>query len=334
MPDKKPNRISVIGKSDAVVVQFFGKKPQSYYYAVFMNPYSGQVLKVKNMKQDFFSLVLDGHMHLWLPAPVSGYIVQYATLIFLLIQITGIVLWWPRKAARIKSSFKIKLKASPKRLNYDLHNVLGFYASWVILFAVLTGLVWSFDWVADTEYWMFSGGKSKPAFKQPQTAITTIGEAEKPLGKIFTIVVNAYPAAASYLLVLPLKDSAAVVVKAYHEKGKFYNSDNLYFNQYTAAQLPVAINGKYSAATVAEKATRMNYDIHVGAIAGLPGRLLMFFAAIICASLPVTGFYIWWGKWKRGKNKGKVAVKHKSTANHLSAVNSKMIVNEENVVSK
>ena len=334
MPDKKPNRISVIGKSDAVVVQFFGKKPQSYYYAVFMNPYSGQVLKVKNMKQDFFRLILDGHMHLWLPDPVGGYIVQYATLIFLLILITGIVLWWPRNAARLKSSYKIKLKASPKRLNYDLHNVLGFYASWVVLFAVLTGLVWSFDWVADSAYWMFSGGKSKLAFEQPQTAITRIGEAEKPLDKIFTCVVNAYPVAASYLLVLPIKDSAVVVVRAYPEKGKFYNSDNLYFNQYTAAQFPVTINGKYAAATVAEKATRMNYDIHVGAIAGLPGRLLMFFAALICASLPVTGFYIWWGKWKKGKKKEKVAVMHKSIAKQTTAINSKMIVNEENVVSK
>ncbi|MEN2412166.1 PepSY-associated TM helix domain-containing protein [Flavobacterium mesophilum] len=40
----------------------------------------------------------------------------------------------------------------------------------------------------------------------------------------------------------------------------------------------------------------MNYDIHVGSIFGLPGRIAMFFAVLIDASLPVTGFYIWWGR--------------------------------------
>jgi len=36
----------------------------------------------------------------------------------------------------------------------------------------------------------------------------------------------------------------------------------------------------------------MKYDIHTGAILGLPGKLLAFFVSLICASLPVTGFII------------------------------------------
>lgn len=43
----------------------------------------------------------------------------------------------------------------------------------------------------------------------------------------------------------------------------------------------------------------MNYDIHVGAIAGLSGRVAMFFAALVVACLPVTGCIIWWGKRKK-----------------------------------
>jgi uncharacterized iron-regulated membrane protein len=46
----------------------------------------------------------------------------------------------------------------------------------------------------------------------------------------------------------------------------------------------------------------MNYDIHVGAIIGLPGKILMFFASLICASLPITGCYIWWGRRKKKAN--------------------------------
>jgi uncharacterized iron-regulated membrane protein len=43
----------------------------------------------------------------------------------------------------------------------------------------------------------------------------------------------------------------------------------------------------------------MNYDIHVGAVLGLTGKFIAFFASLICASLPITGFYIWWGKRKK-----------------------------------
>jgi uncharacterized iron-regulated membrane protein len=49
----------------------------------------------------------------------------------------------------------------------------------------------------------------------------------------------------------------------------------------------------------------MNYDIHTGAILGLPGKFLAFFASLICASLPVTGVYVWWGRKNKAKKKAK-----------------------------
>jgi len=53
----------------------------------------------------------------------------------------------------------------------------------------------------------------------------------------------------------------------------------------------------------------MNYDIHTGAILGLPGKILAFFASLICASLPVTGFYIWYGrKYKKKEKKNSTRV--------------------------
>jgi uncharacterized iron-regulated membrane protein len=45
----------------------------------------------------------------------------------------------------------------------------------------------------------------------------------------------------------------------------------------------------------------MNYDIHVGSILGLPGKFLAFFASLIGATLPVTGFIIWWVKGRKKK---------------------------------
>ncbi|WP_312365613.1 PepSY-associated TM helix domain-containing protein, partial [Sphingobacterium sp.] len=47
-----------------------------------------------------------------------------------------------------------------------------------------------------------------------------------------------------------------------------------------------------------------NYDIHVGKIAGRTGMWIAFVTSLICASLPVTGFYIWYGrKFKKKKRR-------------------------------
>lgn len=304
LPGIHPNRLIFRGKDQSAVVHFFGKKPKPYYHAVFLNPYSGEVLKVTDMNTDFFRFILNGHMYLWLPQPVGHAVVAWATVIFLAMIISGIVLWWPRNKAARKNSFKVKWDASPKRLNYDLHNVFGFYASWILLFIVLTGLVWSFEWVANAEYWVFSGGNKKPAIPQPLSAKITEQDIDSPLDKIFSSVTTAYPATNRYQIAFPATDSAAVIVRVYPDKNTFYRMDNLYFDQYTAKPVqPGNYLGKYADADGGEKAGRMNFDIHTGAIAGLPGRILVCFAGLMAASLPVTGFYIWWGKKKKSPAK-------------------------------
>jgi len=38
----------------------------------------------------------------------------------------------------------------------------------------------------------------------------------------------------------------------------------------------------------------MNYDIHLGRIAGLPGRIAVFLASLVAARLPINGARLWW----------------------------------------
>ena len=42
----------------------------------------------------------------------------------------------------------------------------------------------------------------------------------------------------------------------------------------------------------------LNYDIHIGAVLGLTGKIIAFLISLICASLPITGFLVWWNKRK------------------------------------
>src|SRR5690606_8020012 len=58
---------------------------------------------------------------------------------------------------------------------------------------------------------------------------------------------------------------------------------------------------RFEEADFGEKLRKMNYDIHVGTVLGLPGKFLAFFASLIGATLPVTGFLVWLGKKRKKK---------------------------------
>ena len=70
-------------------------------------------------------------------------------------------MWIPAKMNKkaLKAGLKIKWKAPFSRVNYDLHNVLGFYTALVALLIALTGLTWSFSWFAKGYYGVITGGK-------------------------------------------------------------------------------------------------------------------------------------------------------------------------------
>lgn len=311
MPGKKANSIDFEGKDKSAAVYFYG---EGYNNTVFLNPYDGTLLKLKDNENDFFGIVISGHYSLWL-GEVGEFIVKWATVIFLIMLITGIVLWWPKNKAARKQRFKVKMGTSLKRLNYDLHNVLGFYAAWILVFAAITGIVWTFDWVADAEYWLASGGKEKPEYpnpiakKQPQDAFVLNG-----IDSVFHAKRQQYNNPYLASVRFPADDSAAYNVSFYPYK-RYYDSDDFYFNQYTLNEIPVAAFGKYADANGGEKLSRMNFDIHIGNILGLPGRIAMFLAVLVGASLPVTGFYIWW--W-RNKKKSKKQPMQKSATKKYS----------------
>ncbi len=296
---------SLDGKK-AVSVEYAeaGKSALIYYYdadnykLIFLNPYSGKVLKAKNMNRDFFRVVLDGHYYLWLPTKIGQPIVASATLISLVMLVSGIILWWPKNKAARKQRFSIKWNATWKRTNYDLHNVLGFYMSWVAIFIVITGLVWGFQWFEKSVYWISSGGTSMPAYYTPPSDTLHPGKNNRNITDItWQHLIQKKKRDESMSVSFVQSAVASINISINHRPGTYYNMDNYFFDQYSGRELEGkgTYAGSFEKASVADKIKRMNYDIHVGAVSGLPGKILAF-----AASLPVTGFCIWWGRKKKG----------------------------------
>lgn len=287
------------GRDKAAVASYYD---EDHYEMVFLDPYTGKLLKHKNMNRDFFRVVLDGHFYLWLPHDIGQPIVASATLVFLVMMITGIILWWPKNKAARKQRFSIKWSAKWRRKNYDLHNVLGFYMTWVALFIAITGLVMGFQWFAKSVYWVTNGGHHAAEATYPQSD-TTKQSTVTITDKVWKQHIRQLSAGESLSLYFPGSSSATVQLIVNHRPGTYYNTDSYYYDQFTGAALPATgtYNVKFSEARLADKIARMNYDIHVGAVLGLAGKILVFFASLIAASLPVTGFMIWWGRRKKKK---------------------------------
>ncbi|MEP2770970.1 MAG: PepSY-associated TM helix domain-containing protein [Fulvivirga sp.] len=303
-PDKHIHGTAYGQKDEPIEVIFYEAEPE-FYQSIFLNPYSGEILEVKNHREGFFWFVLRGHIYLWLPKAIGEQITSYGTMVFLVMLITGIVLWWPKnkKGRKQRFSFKWKPTTRWRRKNFDLHNVLGFYISTIALVIAFSGLIMAFNWVYYVTYLAWGGDKN-PRFVIPHTPVDKKMDKTLVINNLIPKVMKEEPDYANIELHYPASDSASIYVEVSRQSGTYYSSDYRFFDQYTGEELdPNSIYGKYSQAGLAEKVLRMNYDIHVGAIGGIGGKIIAFIISLLCASLPVTGFLVWLGR--RNKNQEK-----------------------------
>ncbi|HTF82807.1 MAG TPA: PepSY-associated TM helix domain-containing protein, partial [Cytophagales bacterium] len=306
LPGQHAHSVQYNGSGKSAVVTFYEGSTQSYYL-VYMDPYSGAVLKVKNMYRDFFFLVKMLHFCLLLPMSIGQPIVAVSTLIFLVMLLSGIVLWWPKNKSAVKQRFWFRWKENLKwkRKNYDLHNVLGFYVCWIALGFALTGLVWGFEWYRDAYYGVLSGGEKMVNYYEPSSDTTQASlQTMTSIDHIYDVVVKDSKGAKTIEVHVPETKSASIMCAINTEEGTIWKTDFRYFDQHTLKELSVnSLYGRIADANTADKIMRQTYDIHVGAIGGLAGKVLAFLASLICASLPVTGFLIWYGRNKKKKVK-------------------------------
>ncbi|MFV0521566.1 MAG: PepSY-associated TM helix domain-containing protein [Mangrovibacterium sp.] len=297
VPEAKPTGITYDGKTKAAGV---GLKNDAGFSVAYLNPYDASIIQVKDSRNfDFFQFILSGHRSLWLPYQIGHIVVGVSVILFVILLISGLVLWYPKKWNKKtrNKSFKIKWNAKFKRLNYDLHNVFGFYTFIFALLFALTGLTISFNWFAKGVYYISSGGKEKPPYfvAQSDTAnYTQLTDSTQSAIDVAFYKSLAQQPNPERIFLFPSVQSKeqAITLYFYQGQGTFYNRNSYYYDQYTLAPIKVP-NAKFANASFADKLSLMNYDIHIGAIGGIWGKIIAFISSLIIASLPVTGFIIW-----------------------------------------
>lgn len=299
--------ITTGSEGDAAWVDYFTKDGRQ---TVYLNPYTAEILHVDHIHAgdfDFFSFILNGHRHLWLPEEIGTKIVSYGTLLFLIELITGLLIWIPRKMNRksMKRMFTFHRPLHMRRFIFDLHAVAGLYLLLPLMVLCMSGMLFGLTCFAQGAYSILSGGKAMESYALPASDTMTTHE-PAPIDRLAHIIHKQEPHAVQFYYALPQIPADVYRVSIVHERGSYYKQDNRYFDQYSLAELkgkgPWA--GRYDEVSTADRMMRMNLDIHSGRIIGFPSKMLMFLASLLGASLPVTGLLL----WKRKKQKTKIGI--------------------------
>ena len=266
-------------------------------FTVFVNPYTGAVLEKYSYRETFFYQVFA--LHRWLlggEGSIGKYIVGVSTLLFLVILLTGIILWWPKTKKILVQRLRVKWDAGWKRMNHDFHLVFGFYSAIFLFIFAFTGLAWSFEWFNKGIYTVTNSPMKPPA--APKSVLVAGGE-RISFDKALAGAMAVYPGAAFYSLSLP-KDSTEAFTVSVLGKDPAHESatDAVYLDQYSGTllgQLP------FEARSAGARARSFFKPIHMGSLWGTPSKILAFIVCLLGVTFPITGVIMWWNRTRKGR---------------------------------
>jgi uncharacterized iron-regulated membrane protein len=257
--------------------------------AMYVDQYSGEVLgRPERLK--FFATMF--RLHRWLmdsrPEDKGAIywgkmIVGVSTIVCAVLLITGIVLWIPRSVAMWKNRSRIALRRGWRRFLYDLHVTGGIYAALLVLAMALTGLTWSFEWYRNGVYRLF-GVDTSASSPKPQRATSDASSPYAVWEDVYADVAARYEHHGDITLAL---GSASVKLAGI---GNPRAQDRYTFDSATGEITSVV---EYADSPRRQKIGGWLYALHVGNWGGLFTRVLWFLAAMLGATLPITGYYLW-----------------------------------------
>ncbi len=207
----------------------------------------------------------------------------------------------------MKNSLKIVAGKGWRRFWYDLHVAGGMYTLAFLLVMALTGLTWSFSWYRIGFYKVFGvettqgdGGHGAPAQTTAQGGERAQGRSGGRRGGENHERNSFSPFASWQKVYKELKELNPDYKQITVSKGSAMVSFNRLGNQravdrYTFNPRSGEITGTtlYKDTDTSGKIRGWIFSIHVGSWGGLGTRILSFLAALVGASLPLTGYYLW-----------------------------------------
>ena len=284
--------------------------------SIYVNQYTGEVTG-RSERLPFFNTMF--HLHRWLLGSSSGVgklLTGICTLVLVFILITGILMWLTNRNKPLKASLAIHVTKGWGRFWHDLHVAGGIYTTIFLLAMALTGLTWSFSWYRTGFYACFGvessekggahgeGGNSHGEGRGSRgEGIYTHGdgrnnhEGKRGEGRGFhrrspyrhwEDVLNEVALKNPGYQQITLKPEVAEVVP--EGRLSMRAADKYSYDRRSGEITDVQL---YSAGKKDTKVRSGVYMVHTGSWGGIITRILNFLAAFIGATLPLTGYWLW-----------------------------------------
>lgn len=288
-----------------------------------VDPYTGRVNGWIESPA-FFGTVRKLHRWLLDPPPSKGEksvgkaIVGVSTLALVLILVSGLILWIPRSRKALRNRLKVSC-SDGRRFWHECHVSLGFYATLLLLVMALTGLTWSFGWYRTAAYALFGAPQQTTAMQENPSRKTDSGSrqsrersGERTAGRehgkrqaatearpfdyaVWDDVLGQLTTHCTAYKTITLTRTEAQVAR----QSAMRRIDRATFDPRS---------GRLAEITLYEETPRQQrlrgwfYAFHTGTWGGIWTKILYFLAALVGASLPLTGYWLW---WRRCMNKRK-----------------------------
>ncbi|WP_288438580.1 PepSY-associated TM helix domain-containing protein [uncultured Chryseobacterium sp.] len=308
---------SLVIPDDKTKSYVIGYRENNLDKSTYYNQYTGQLLGQPNVSSaQFFDTVLDLHRNLMM-GNVGRQIVGASVLLFCILLFSGLILWLPKKLKFLKQGLTIMFKAKFQRVNYDLHNTLGFYAFLMLFLMAVTGLYVTYPWVKNGLIVSLGGssidsvsgdkdqkddpfgGLLEDMLQKQDEKENLKNAASASVDKILKLSHHHLPYDAVTSIQLPNKENPRYVVIKTNRQNflGMMLPDEVTFDKTGVFKTKELFSDK----PLHKQFTALAKPLHTGEIMGLPSIILYFIISLIGCSLPVTGFIIWWHRFRKMK---------------------------------
>ena len=281
-----------------------------------VDPYTGAVNGWAESPA-FFGTVRKLHRWLLDPPPSKGEksvgkaIVGVSTLALVLILVSGLILWIPRSRKALRNRLKVSYSYGRRRFWHDCHVSLGFYATLLLLVMALTGLTWSFGWYRTAAYALFGGTPQIAVAQEFPARKTDSGSrqsrersGERNTGRehdgtqaetearpfdyaVWDAVLGQLTTHCTAYKTITLTRTEAQVAR----QSAMRRIDRATFDPRSGRLAEIT---RYEETPRQQRLRGWFYAFHTGTWGGIWTKILYFLAALVGASLPLTGYWLWW----------------------------------------
>jgi uncharacterized iron-regulated membrane protein len=265
------------------------------YVSVYVNQHTGSVLGSLDYDRSLFGVILNIHRTL-LAGTAGRVIVELATSWGVILIVTGLYLWWPRKGSKALGVWLPRLRGKSYTIWRDWHTVPGFYFSLLAFLVMATGLFFTLIFARGYQAVAYVTNSYPASYLNPPKSIIKGGETKLAVDEIIAIARREQGQKEMYVdFPHTAEDSFTVYAGSYDSPSTL---TFLYIDQYSGAALDII---RWRDISAAAKVQVSAYAIHIGSIYGLPTKILAALVCLMIVTMSVTGAVMWWTRRPRGK---------------------------------